>query len=55
MAEFGTFSILGNAHYRSDTRSPDYGEAGYDPQKCNVGVDPRTGQRLILIPNLCWG
>jgi superfamily II DNA or RNA helicase len=30
----------------------DYGAGGYDPEKCNVGVDPRTGQIQLEIKGL---
>jgi len=30
----------------------DYGEAGYDPSKCNVGVNPGTGQLELEIKGL---
>src|SRR5207245_744883 len=30
----------------------DYGEAGYDPSRCNLGVDPRTGLVQLEIKGL---
>ena len=30
----------------------DYGESGYDPDKCNVGIDDRTGQVHVEIKGL---
>ncbi|MEN9269850.1 MAG: pseudomurein-binding repeat-containing protein [Thermostichales cyanobacterium HHBFW_bins_127] len=30
----------------------DYGEGGYDPSKCNVGVNPKTGQIQLEIKGL---
>ncbi len=30
----------------------DYGEGGYDPNKCNVGVNPETGRIQLRIKGL---
>jgi superfamily II DNA or RNA helicase len=30
----------------------DYGDGGYDPQKCNIGVDPQTGKIQMEIKGL---
>lgn len=34
------------------TPGMDYGEEGYDPEKCNVGVDPNTGRVQLEIKGL---
>ena len=46
------FNFTPKAQNSGPDEGVDYGEDGYDPQKCNVGFDDRTGQFHIEVKGL---